>query len=60
MIKPLDYVVALMFADTLSTIFMIWISSTNLIVTFMCIFIIAGIVDAWTDGYCKLRKTAIL
>jgi hypothetical protein len=60
MIKPMDVVIALMFADTLSTLFMVWLTSTNMLVTIITLIIIAGIFDAWTNGYCKLRKTAIL
>jgi hypothetical protein len=39
---------------------MVWLTSTNMLVTIITLIIIAGIFDAWTNGYCKLRKTAVL
>lgn len=58
MINRLDLVVAFMFADTWSRVFMNGITADGIIIQILYLIALMGILDAWSSGYCKLRKQA--
>ncbi len=56
MINRLDLAVAFMFADTWSRVFMIGITSEWIFIQILSLIALMGILDAWSSGYCVLRK----